>query len=66
MVVGEDGGNAGLLAHEFRDGDGVGLGEGTPRERALVFLVPAVEKGKGELDFRIEEWARGPRVQRHG
>ena len=27
---------------------------------------PAVEEGKSALDFRIDEWAGGPRVQRHG
>jgi len=29
-------------------------------------LKPAVEEWQRTLDFRIDEWAGGPRVQRHG
>ena len=66
MVVGENGGDPGLLAHEFRDGDVIGGGGGAPRKGTLVLLVPAIKQGHGPADFRIDEWAGGPRVQRHG
>jgi hypothetical protein len=66
VVVGKNGGDSGLLAHEFGDCDGIGFGGGSPREGSMVVLVPAVKKGQRALDFRIEECAGGPRVQRHG
>ena len=66
MVVGDDGGNASLLAHELRNSDAVGRGMKAPRKRALVMAIPGVEAWEGAMDFRIDEWIRGPRVQRHG
>ena len=45
MVVGENGSDSGLLAHEFRDCDGIGLGGGSPGEGSMVLLVPAVKEG---------------------
>ena len=44
MVVGENGGDSGLLAHEFRDCDGIWFGGGSPREGAMVLVVPAVKE----------------------
>ena len=66
MVVGDDGGNAGLLAHELGNSDAVGRGMKAPRKRALVMVIPRVEAREGAIDFRIDEWTGGPRVQRHG
>ena len=66
MVVGDDGGNAGLLAHELGNSDAVGRGMKAPRKRALVVAIPRVEAREGAIDFRIDEWTGGPRVQRHG
>ncbi len=66
VVVGKNGGDAGLLAHEFGDGDMVGGGRGAPGERSLMVAEPAVEEGKSAMDFRIDERAGGPRVQGHG
>jgi len=66
MVVGENGGDPGLLAHEFGDGDAVGGGGSAPGKGALVVFEPAMEKGHSPSDFRIDERAGGPRVQRHG
>ena len=66
MVVGKNGGDSGLLAHEFGDRDGIRFGRGSPREGSMVLVVPAVKERQRALDFRIEEWAEGPRVQRHG
>jgi hypothetical protein len=45
MVVGKNCGDSGLLAHEFRDSDGIRFGEGPPREGSMVLLVPAVKEG---------------------
>jgi len=45
MVVGENGSDSGLLAHEFGDCDGIGLGGGSPREGSMVVAVPAVKEG---------------------
>lgn len=45
MVVGENGGDSGLLAHEFGDRDGIRFGGDSPREGAMVPLVPAVKEG---------------------
>jgi hypothetical protein len=45
MVVGENGGDSGLLAHEFGDCDGIRLGGGSPREGSMVLVVPAVKEG---------------------
>ena len=44
MVVGDDGGNAGLLAHELGNSDAVGRGMKAPRERALVVAEPTIEE----------------------
>ena len=66
MVVGDDGGNAGLLAHKLGNSDAVGRGMKAPRKRALVMAIPRVEAREGAMDFRIDEWMGGPRVQRHG
>ena len=55
VVVGKNGGDAGLLAHEFGDGDMVGGGRGAPGERSLMVAEPAVEEGKSAMDFRIDE-----------
>ncbi len=55
VVVGKNGGDAGLLAHEFGDGDMVGGGRGAPGKRSLMVAEPAVEDGKSALDFRIDE-----------
>jgi len=44
MVVGDDGGDAGLLAHELGNGDAVGRGMKAPRKRALVVVEPAIEE----------------------
>ena len=56
MVVGDDGGNAGLLAHELRNSDAVGRGMKAPRKRALVVAEPTIEKRQSTMDFRIDEW----------
>ncbi len=45
MVVGENGGDSCLLAHEFGDCDGIRFGGGSPREGSMVLLVPAVKEG---------------------
>ena len=45
VVVRENGGDSGLLAHEFRDRDGIRFGRGSPRERSMVLVVPAVKEG---------------------
>jgi hypothetical protein len=45
MVVGENGGDSGLLAHEFGDCDGIRFGGGSPREGSMVLLVPTVKEG---------------------
>ena len=66
MIVGDDGGDAGLLAHELGNSDAVGRGMKAPRKRALVMAIPRVEVREGAMDFRIDEWLGGPRVQRHG
>ena len=66
MVVGDDGGNSGLLAHELGNSDAVGRGMKAPRERALVVAEPTIEEWQSTMDFRIDEWTGGPRVQRHG
>jgi hypothetical protein len=66
MVVGENGGDPGLLAHEFGNSDVVRVGGSAPGKRALVVLEPAMEKRHSPSDFRIDERAGGPRVQRHG
>ena len=44
MVVGDDGGNAGLLAHELGNSDAVGRGMKAPRKRALVVVEPTIEE----------------------
>ena len=44
MVVGDDGGNAGLLAHELGNSDAVGRGMKAPRKRALVVAEPTIEE----------------------
>ena len=41
LVVGHDGRHAGLLQHDFRDPDAVGVFGAPPREIALVAAVPA-------------------------
>lgn len=51
MVVGENGGHTGLLAHELGDGDAVGGGVETPRKGTLVATEPRVELGEGVADF---------------
>ena len=56
MVVGDDGGNAGLLAHELGNSDAVGRGMKAPRKRALVVAIPTIEKRQSTMDFRIDEW----------
>ena len=66
MVVGDNGGDTGLLAHELGNSDAVGRGMKAPRKRALVMAIPKVEAREGAMDFRIDEWMGGPRVQRHG
>ncbi len=66
MVVGDDGGDAGLLAHELGNSDAVRRGMKAPRKRALVMAIPRVEARECAMDFRIDEWMGGPRVQRHG
>jgi len=40
LVVGEDGGDAGLLEHDFRNPDAIGIAGGPPGERALVGMEP--------------------------
>ena len=45
VVVGKNGGDAGLLAHKFGDGDMVGRGRGAPGERSLMAAEPTVEEG---------------------
>jgi hypothetical protein len=44
VVVGENGRDSGLLAHEFGDRDGIRFGRGSPREGSTVLLVPAVKE----------------------
>jgi hypothetical protein len=55
MIVGDDGGDAGLLAHELGNSDAVGRGMKAPRKRALVMAIPRVEAREGAMDFRIDE-----------
>jgi hypothetical protein len=45
VVIRENGGDSGLLAHEFGDRDGIRFGRGSPRERSMVLVVPAVKEG---------------------
>ena len=66
MIVGDDGGDTGLLAHELGNSDAVGRGMKAPRKRALVVAEPTIEYRQSTVDFRIDEWLGGPRVQRHG
>ena len=66
MIVGDNGGDTGLLAHELGNSDAVGRGMKAPRKRALVVAIPRVKAREGAMDFRIDEWMGGPRVQRHG
>jgi hypothetical protein len=66
MIVGDDGGDTGLLAHELGDSDAVGRGMKAPRKRALVVAEPTIKERQSTMDFRIDEWLGGPRVQRHG
>ena len=66
MVVGKNGGDSSLLAHKFGNGDVVGGGGSAPGKGALVVFEPAIKKGHSPSDFRIDERAGGPRVQRHG
>ncbi len=66
MIVGDNGGDTGLLAHELGNSDAVGRGMKAPRKRALVIAEPAIEERQSTMDFRIDEWTGGPRVQRHG
>lgn len=51
VVVGEDGGDTGLLGHELGDGDAIGGGVETPRKGPLMATVPRVEAGEGVADF---------------
>ena len=51
MVVGDDGGDPGLLGHELGDGDAVRGGVKTPRERALVVAEPTIEERQSTMDF---------------
>jgi hypothetical protein len=44
MVVGDNGGNTGLLAHELGNSDAVGRGMKAPRKRALVVPEPTIEE----------------------
>ncbi len=44
MIVGDDGGDTGLLAHELGNSDAVGRGMKAPRKRALVVVEPTIEK----------------------
>jgi hypothetical protein len=44
MVVGDNGGDTGLLAHELGNSDAVGRGMKAPRKRALVVPEPTIEK----------------------
>lgn len=55
MVVGDNGRNAGLLAHELGNSDAVGRGMKAPRKRALVMAIPRVEARECTVDFRIDE-----------
>ena len=55
MIVGDDGGDAGLLAHELGNSDAVRRGMKAPRKRALVMAIPRVEAREGAMDFRIDE-----------
>jgi len=66
MIVGDNGGDTGLLAHELGNSDAVGRGMKAPRKRALVVAEPTIEERQSTMDFRIDEWTGGPRVQRHG
>jgi hypothetical protein len=45
VVVRENGGDSGLLAHEFGDRDGIRFRRGSPREGAMVLVVPPVKEG---------------------
>ena len=44
MVVGDNGGDTGLLAHELGNGDAVGRVMKAPRKGALVVVEPAIEE----------------------
>ncbi len=44
MVVRDDGGDTGLLAHELGNSDAVGRGMKAPRKRALVVAEPTIEE----------------------
>ena len=44
MIVGDNGGDTGLLAHELGNSDAVGRGMKAPRKRALVVVEPTIEE----------------------
>ena len=44
MIVGDNGGDTGLLAHELGNSDAVGRGMKAPRKRALVVPEPTIEE----------------------
>jgi hypothetical protein len=44
MIVGDNGGDTGLLAHELGNSDAVGRGMKAPRKGALVVAEPAIEE----------------------
>ena len=50
IIIRDNGGNLGLLEHEFGDEDGVGIASLTPRELAAVLMVP-IRQGRVELIF---------------
>ena len=51
MIVGDHGGDTGLLAHELGNSDAVGRGMKAPRERALVVVEPTIEERQSTMDF---------------
>ena len=44
MIVGDNGGDTGLLTHELGNSDAVGRGMNAPRKRALVVVEPTIEE----------------------
>ena len=52
MIVRDDGGDLGLLEHELRDEDRVGIGGSAPGEIAGVFAIPGDERAPEERSGR--------------
>ena len=62
LVVGEDGGDAGLLEHDFRNPDAVGVAGGAPGESALVGVEPGEKTAAKGGEQTGGREAEGPRL----